>query len=112
MSKAIPAGLEKSAAMALIISQGWSWQGPTGGQIQVEECPFCHHKEFKFYVAVSNPEESTRDGLYFCHAGACQTTGNLRTLQEHLGIRVAGVDSRKEWAGAGKSDAQIGRAHV
>ena len=103
--QAIPAELSKSAAMALIISQGWNWQGPTGGQIQVEECPFCHKKEFKFYVAASDPEVSSRDGLYFCHHGSCQTTGNLRTLQEHLGIRVAGVDSRKEWAGAGKSDA-------
>jgi len=105
MAQAIPAELSKSAAMALIISQGWNWQGPTGGQIQVEECPFCHKKEFKFYVAASDPEVSSRDGLYFCHHGSCQTTGNLRTLQEHLGIRVAGVDSRKEWAGAGKSDA-------
>jgi hypothetical protein len=103
MSQAIPPELTKSAAMALIVSQGWTWQGPTGGQIQVEECPFCHVKEFKFYIAVSDPEASTRDGLYFCHRGTCQATGNLRTLQEHLGIRVVGVDSRKEWAG--KSDA-------
>lgn len=47
-----------------------------------------------------NPEEGTRDGLYFCHK--CQVTGNLRKLQEHLGVRVAGVDSRSEWAGGGK----------
>lgn len=99
MSKAIPAELSKSAALALIVSQGWNWQGPTGGQVQVETCPFCHKGEFKFYIAVSDPQESTRDGLYFCHHGNCQTTGNLRTLQESLGLRIAGVDSRKEWSG-------------
>jgi len=104
MSKAIPAELEKSEALKLIISQGWNWQGPNQGQVQVETCPFCGHKEFKFYVAVSDPEESTRDGLYFCHAGKCGVTGNLRKLQEKCGLRIPGVDSRQEWAGRNVGD--------
>src|ERR1700674_626524 len=97
MTQAIPAGLEKSPAMQLIISQGWNFTPPSGGQIAVEKCPFCDDARSKFYIAVSDPEESTRDGLYFCHK--CQITGNLRTLQEKLGLRVVGVDSRNEWAG-------------
>jgi 5S rRNA maturation endonuclease (ribonuclease M5)/KaiC/GvpD/RAD55 family RecA-like ATPase len=105
MTQAIPAGLEKSAAMRYVISKGWSWKEASGGQIQIEECPFCHHKDYKFYCAVSDPEESTRDGLFFCHAGSCQKTGNLRTLQEALGDRIPGVESKSEWAGkSGKVD--------
>src|ERR1700674_4470452 len=104
MTQAIPAGLEKSPAMQLIISQGWNFTPPSGGQIAVEKCPFCDDARSKFYIAVSDPEQSTRDGLYFCHK--CQITGNLRTLQEKLGLRVAGVESRKERAGrAEKPDA-------
>ena len=99
MSQAIPAELAKSAAMKFVIGQGWTWTGPNGGQIQIETCPFCKKVESKFYMAVCDPEESTRDGLFMCHHGSCQKTGNLRSLQEHLGLRIAGVDSRSEWAG-------------
>jgi DnaB-like helicase C terminal domain/Toprim domain len=92
--------------MQLVISQGWNWSGTVnGGQIQVEKCPFCENKDSKFYMAVSSdPETDKRDGLYFCHKGSCNATGNLRTLQEHLGLRVKGVDSRREWSGKGKDD--------
>lgn len=106
MSKAIPSELAKSQALKLIVSQGWNWEGPTGGQVQVEKCPFCAKGDYKFYVAVSDPEESTRDGLFFCHHGSCNKTGNLRTLQEALGLRIAGVDSRKEWAGTSSNGEQ------
>jgi 5S rRNA maturation endonuclease (ribonuclease M5) len=97
MTQAMPVGLERSAAMRLVISQGWNFNPPSGGQVAVEKCPFCGKDGHKFYVAVSDPDEGTRDGLYFCHK--CQATGNLRTLQEKLGLRIAGVDSRAEWAG-------------
>jgi hypothetical protein len=100
MQKAIPAELAKSKAMALIISQGWNWEGPTGGQVQVEKCPFCRKADFKFYIAVCDPEESTRDGLFFCHHGSCQQTGNIRNLREVAGVSVPGVESRKDWAGS------------
>lgn len=99
MQKAIPEELKKSAALQLVISQGWNWEGPNGGQITIEKCPFCHKGDHKFYMAVGDPEVDRRDGLYFCHHGSCNSTGNLRTLQEHLGVRIKGVDSRREWAG-------------
>lgn len=97
MTQPMPVGLERSGAMKLIISQGWNFNPPSGGQVAVENCIFCGKGDFKLYIAVSDPEEGTRDGLYFCHK--CQATGNLRTLQEKLGLRIAGVDSRAEWAG-------------
>lgn len=101
MAHAIPAGLEKSPAMQFIISQGWNFSGPSGGQISVDTCPVCKKDGGKFYVAVSEDLElDRRDGLWFCHK--CQETGNLRTLQEKLGLRIAGVDSRSEWSGKGK----------
>lgn len=103
MPQAIPASLSKSAALQYIVSKGWEWTGGDGGQVQVQICPFCKKDNSKFYVCVSDPAESSRDGLYFCHNGSCQVTGNLRKLQEHLGDRIAGVDSRKEWAGKGDS---------
>jgi hypothetical protein len=112
MSQAIPVELAKSAAMKLVISQGWTWQGPNGGQINVETCPFCRKADFKFYIAVCDPEESTRDGLFMCHHGSCQKTGNLRTLQEQLGLRVVGVDSRKEWSGTKGEQEQLPDAEM
>jgi twinkle protein len=100
MPHAIPENLRASNALKFIVERGWNWQGDgSTGQVQVETCPYCHKGEFKFYVGVADPKESTRDGLFFCHHGSCNKTGNLRTLQEHLGVRIAGVDSRKEWAG-------------
>lgn len=98
MTQMMPVGLEKSAAMQLIIAQGWTFASPNGGQVAVEKCPFCLKDGGKFYVAVEgDPATSSRDGLWFCHK--CQATGNLRTLQEKLGLRIANVHSNKEWAG-------------
>lgn len=101
----IPENLKNSPTIQLVTSQGWNWKDSGGGQIAVEVCPFCKKGDYKFYVAVMNPEEGTRDGLYFCHHGSCGKTGNLRTLKEQLGLRVAGVESRSEWAGRGDSKA-------
>jgi replicative DNA helicase/5S rRNA maturation endonuclease (ribonuclease M5) len=91
--------------MKLIISQGWNFNPPSGGQIAIEKCVFCGKGDFKLYIAVSDPEEGTRDGLYFCHK--CQATGNLRTLQEKLGLRIANVDSRSEWAGKKEKQGEL-----
>lgn len=102
MSQPIPLQLVNSPALQLVTSQGWNWQGPDGGQIKIEVCPFCKKSDFKFYMAVMDPLEGSRDGLYFCHHGSCGQTGNLRKLQEHIGLRIAGIESRSEWAG--KSD--------
>jgi hypothetical protein len=109
MTQAIPAGYSKSGAFKLVTSQGWNWQGIAGGQIQIENCPFCGKGDFKFYLAVASDDEiaggNTRDSLFFCHHGSCQSTGNMRTLQEKLGLRIPGVESRAAWAGsAGKQD--------
>jgi 5S rRNA maturation endonuclease (ribonuclease M5) len=102
MTQPIPTGYGKSPALRLVISQGWSWSGPNGSQLSVDNCPFCLKAGGKFYIAVSTDEEieggNTRDGLFFCHK--CQITGNLRLLQEKLGLRIAGVESKKEWAGS------------
>jgi hypothetical protein len=104
MAQAIPENLRTSQALKFVVEQGWNWQGDgSSGQIQVETCPYCKKGDFKFYMAVCDPKESTRDGLFFCHHGSCAKTGNLRTLAEHCGVRIAGVDSRKEWAGTGDS---------
>jgi replicative DNA helicase len=99
MSQASAENLRNSRGLRLVTEQGWNYRGPSGGQIQIETCPFCHKSDYKFYMAVANTDESTRDSLYFCHHASCAATGNLRTLQEHLGIRIPGIDSRKEWAG-------------
>jgi replicative DNA helicase/5S rRNA maturation endonuclease (ribonuclease M5) len=101
--QAIPESMQKSRGLQLVISQGWNWRESTGEQIQVENCPFCGKGDFKFYMACCDPKESSRDSLYFCHHGSCSKTGNYRTLSEHLGIRIAGVESRSEWAGKGDS---------
>ena len=104
MSQAIPENLRASQALKFVVEQGWNWQGDgSTGQIQVETCPYCKKGGFKFYIAVCDPKESTRDGLHFCHHGSCAKTGNLHTLAEHVGVRIAGVNSRKEWAGNGDS---------
>jgi replicative DNA helicase/5S rRNA maturation endonuclease (ribonuclease M5) len=105
MTQPLPVGLERSPAMKLIISQGWNFNPPSGGQIAVEKCVFCGKGDYKLYIAVSDPEEGTRDGLYFCHK--CQATGNLRTLQEKLGLRIANVDSRSEWAGKKEKQGEL-----
>src|ERR1035438_6082817 len=105
MSTAIPENLRHSKAVKFVVEQGWNWQPASGDQIQVEICPYCKKGDYKCYFGTGDPHDpqNTRDGLHFCHHGSCGKTGNLRTLAEHLGLRIAGVDSRKEWAGSGDS---------
>ena len=104
MSKAIPENLRASQGLKFVIEQGWNWElDGTGTQIIIETCPYCKSNDSKFYMAVADPKDSSRDGLHFCHKGHCAKTGNLRTLAEHCGVRIAGVDSRKEWAGQGEN---------
>src|SRR5271157_302502 len=103
MSQPIPEKFRHSKALKFITEQGWNWKEASGDQIQVEICPHCKKADYKLYFATGDPNDTqnTRDGLWFCHHGSCGKTGNLRTLAEHLGLRIAGVDSRKEWAGKG-----------
>ena len=37
MTQALPVGYNKSPAMRLVISQGWNFNPPSGGQIAVEK---------------------------------------------------------------------------
>jgi KaiC/GvpD/RAD55 family RecA-like ATPase len=101
MTQPLPFEYSKSPAFKLVISQGWNWDGPNGGQLELDVCPFCK-KSKKFYIGVATNSEveagNSRDGLYCCFHGSCGKTGNLRNLQEALGLRIPGVDSRKEWA--------------
>jgi hypothetical protein len=104
MTQVIPENLRASQALKFVIEQGWNWEmDSTGTQIIIETCPYCKSNDKKFYMAVADPKESSRDGLHFCHKGHCNKTGNLRTLQEHLGVRIVGVESRREWAGSGEN---------
>lgn len=89
----IPEHLAASAALKYIVSKGWKWNPESGGQVQIETCPFCHKGDYKFYVAVMDPSQGNRDGLFFCHHGSCQTTGNLNDLKEAMGDKIAGVSS-------------------
>lgn len=102
MAQAIPESLRNSPGLQFVVNQGWDWREATNDQVQIEKCPFCKAADYKFYMGVMDPQIGTKDGLYFCHHASCQKSGNLRTLQEHLGLRVKGVESRSEWAG--KSD--------
>jgi hypothetical protein len=97
----IPENLRHSKAVKFVIEQGWKWEPATGDQIKVDICPYCKKGDYKFFIATGDPNDprNTRDGLHCCHHGSCGKVGNLRTLAEYLGLRIAGVDSRKEWAG-------------
>jgi replicative DNA helicase/5S rRNA maturation endonuclease (ribonuclease M5) len=105
MPQALPESIAKSPALLFVVSQGWEWREASNDQIAVEKCPFCGKGEYKFMMAVMNPDIGTRDGLYMCFHGKCSKTGNLRTLKEHLGISIPGVESRNEWAG--KTDRKV-----
>ena len=106
MSVVIPENLRHSKAVKFVVEQGWKWEPASGDQIKVEVCPYCKKGDYKFMLATGDPKDpaNTRDGLHCCYHGSCLKTGNLRTLAEHLGLRIAGVESRKEWAGNSGGD--------
>lgn len=94
----VPAHLATSVGVQFVQSQGWTWREGADGHIEIETCPICKKGEFKLYMnTVGN-----KDGVWMCFHGSCQKSGNLRTLQEEIGIRIKGVDSRSEWAKADK----------
>jgi hypothetical protein len=110
----IPENLRHSKAVKFVVEQGWNWQPTSGDQIQVEKCPYCGKGDYKFYMGSgdANDPKNTRDGLHYCHHGSCGKQGNLRTLAEHLGIRIAGIESRKEWAGGGDKPDELPNVEV
>ncbi len=101
---AISESLRHSKAVQFVTAQGWNWRPGSGDQIQVEICPYCKKSDFKFFMGTGDPNDprNTRDGLHKCFHSSCDRQGNLRTLAEHLGLRIPGVDSRKEWASNGE----------
>lgn len=46
-------------------------------------------------------ELKNRDGLHHCLV--CGKSGNLLSLKQHLGVVIAGVESRKDWAAGGEN---------
>lgn len=90
----VPAHLAASVGLQYVISQGWNWVEGTDGHIQVEICPICKKGDYKFYMNAVG----AKDGCYLCFHGTCNASGNLRRLQEELGTRIKGVESRGEWA--------------
>jgi len=101
MPKVIPEHLRHSKAIKFITEQGWDWDEASNGNIKVAICPYCKRSDYKIYFATGDPNDpqNTRDGLHMCQV--CTRQGNLRSLAEFLGLRIPGVDSRKEWAGSG-----------
>lgn len=91
-NQVIPPELSASVGLMYVVSKGWNWRPSGDDQITVEVCPICKHAEHKFYMAV----KGNKDGVWMCHR--CTATGNLRTLQEDMGDRIEGVQSRSEWA--------------
>src|SRR5271157_1445796 len=90
----VPEHMKNSVGVQFVQSQGWDWREGTDNRIQVETCPFCKKGEHKFYMAT----QGNQDGCYMCFHGSCGKNGNLRSLQEDLGIRIRGVESRSDWA--------------
>ncbi len=96
----IPAEFQGSVALQFIQSRGWEWKVSTLPNIELERCPYCDKSGYgHLYVEIHGPgdEQAKRDGLHQCHR--CGKGGSLYSLKEHLGVNIAGVQSRKDWAG-------------
>lgn len=83
-----------SLGVQYIASKGLVYRESTDSQINVEVCPICKHDGWHFFLCYAGK----KDGLFACHR--CSVTGNLRSLQEKLGDKIAGVQSQKDWGGA------------
>lgn len=92
----IPPELANSVGLLYCVSKGWDWKESGSDQIQVDVCPQCKHDGFHFYMCV----KGNKDGVWMCHR--CGKSGNLRSLQEDLGDRIQGVESRSEWGNKDK----------
>lgn len=49
----------------------------------------------------ADTDTKTRDGLHICHK--CGKSGRLYDLKTHLGVAIAGVESRRDWAAGDKA---------
>lgn len=105
---------QNSQAIAFLLTQGLKYREASAPNIEVEVCPYCkknnHH--LRMEVHGDGDELKNRDGLHHCLV--CGRSGNLISLKQHLGVAIAGVESRKDWAtGENKTEAlpDINAAH-
>jgi replicative DNA helicase len=78
-----------SNALQLVQSRGWKYDISDSIRIRLNDCPFCgqhSHAAFVMEIHGTASEQRGRDGLFICHR--CGKQGNLRDLQEHLGIAI------------------------
>src|SRR5271163_2059565 len=99
----LPEELKSSKALQFVIQQGWNWRPVSPPKIELEVCPHCQHDGYHAYMEVyaADDPEKNRDGLHGCIR--CQKGGGLRSLKEKLGLEIAGVVGRKDWAGNDKA---------
>ncbi len=99
----IPDDFAGSVAFQFITSQGWNWKVSTLPNIELEVCPYCKKSGFAHcYMEIhgASDEQKNRDGLHICHK--CGKGGRIADLKQHLGLTIAGVESRKDWGGGEK----------
>jgi DnaB-like helicase C terminal domain/Toprim domain len=99
----VPEQMQGSAALQLVMSQGWEWKVTDSIRIVLGKCPHCG-KEDHCYIEIhgAKDEQKNRDGLYLCQR--CGKSGNLYALKQHLGLVIPGVTSQKDW---GNSEKQV-----
>lgn len=101
----LPESYTGSQALQLVQSQGWNFRTASEPNIEIEICPYCKHANFHLRMSIhgSADAQTNRDGLHSCMR--CGKGGNLQSLKQHLGLTIAGVESRKEYAaGARKTE--------
>jgi 5S rRNA maturation endonuclease (ribonuclease M5) len=104
--KQIPESFQGSAALQLVLQQGWEWKLGTIPNIILGKCPYCSktdHCYVECHGSVSDTKQ--RDGLFLCQK--CGRSGNLYTLKQHLGLITPGVVSQKDWASSEKKADQL-----
>lgn len=94
----VPDSLQGSQAISFLLTQGRKFRVASEPNIEVEICPYCRKDNFHLRMEVhgAGDEQTNRDGLHHCLV--CGKSGNLLALKQHLGIAIAGVESRKDWS--------------
>jgi hypothetical protein len=98
--------MQGSAALQLIIQQGWTWKLGTAPNIILGACPYCS-KADHCYVEIhgTSSEQKARDGLHLCQR--CGKSSNLYGLKQHLGLVSKDFQSQKDWASSEKKADQL-----
>lgn len=98
----IPEQYQSSKAMQFVVSQGWNWRPVSAPKIEIEVCPYCQNDGWHAVMEIhaADDEEKNRDGLHSCVR--CAKGGNLQGLKQKLGMAIAGVEGKKDWAGNAK----------